>query len=316
MDYIGLVSRAIAIIWRTRALWIFAIIVALVEPPLTLGGGGTPGFNFNVQPRVPVDEAALLRFLMAALIPFLLILGLWLVASFFVAPLARGATAWTAWRAAAGDDPEVSSGLAAARGHYGPLLLIQLLNLVVPAVLLIIIAILATPVVAVIAATAGNREPGPGTLIVGILSLVLVLVVAIVVLAFVLFVVAALLQSLITLASIDVVIGEHGAGEALRTAWGLVTGHLGAVVLITVIFAVLSGVFSSLAAVPMAALLFLPAALAAPSGPAIGLIFAGILVLIALTALLQTPLQALRYTYFVLLYEGWTGRVAGGVTSS
>ncbi|GIW06152.1 MAG: hypothetical protein KatS3mg060_0957 [Dehalococcoidia bacterium] len=308
MDYTGLVARAIAIIRRTRALWIFAIVVALVEPPLSFGSGGTPGVNFNFEPRVPVDEAALVRSFVAALVPFLLILGLWAVASFFVAPLARGGLVWTAWRGAADEDPAVSEGFSASRRHYGPLLLIQLLNLIVPVGVGLLVAFIAAPFVAFVIATAGSRDPNAGALIVGLVSLVLYLIVAIVALVVLVIAVSALLQSLITLASIDVIIAENGAGEALRTAWRLITGHLGAVVVITILFAILSGIISALAAIPTAALFLIPIGLSSGGVPPFGLIFAGILILIPLTSLLQTPVQALRYTYFTLLYQGWTGR--------
>jgi hypothetical protein len=315
MDYTGLVSQALAVVRRTRTLWIFAVIIALVEPSFTLSGSGSPGFSINVEPRIPVDEAALLRSLIAALAPFLAILTLYLVAAFFVAPLARGGVVWTAWRGAEGEDPPVSDGLRAARDRYGPLLLIQLLNLIVPLVVIGAVVIAAVPVIGLVALFVNAREPTVGALVLFTIALMAVLAVAIIALIAIVIAVSVVVQTLVTFASMDVVIAASSASAALRTAWQLFRRHLGPVVLITVLFALLSGLVNAIAAIPMAALLLVPIAFSAGGLPPFGLIFAGILILLPLLSLLQTPVQALRYTYFMLLYRGWTGRVAGGVTS-
>ncbi|MFN8535652.1 MAG: hypothetical protein U0556_19105 [Dehalococcoidia bacterium] len=307
MDYTGLLSQAVAVVRRTRAVWIFAIFIALVEPPLSMGGSGTPGVNFNFDARLPVDEAALARSFATALVPFLFILLVYLVASFFLAPLARGGLVWSAARGADGEDPPIGEGFRAAGSRYGPLLLIQLFQLIVPIVFLLTIAAVGIPIAAfVLALFNGGREPNLALMVFGIFALTLVAIVILFVMILVIYVVSALVQAIVTLASVDIVLAEKGAVDALRVAWGLIRKRFLAIALIIFALAVASGVISTLAAIPMAALLILPLALSSGGIPPFGLIFAAVLILIPLMALIQTPVQALRYTYFTMLYQDWT----------
>lgn len=315
MDYTGLVSQALAVVRRTRTLWVFAVIIALVEPSFSLSGSGTPGFSINIEPRIPVDAAVLLRSLITALVPFLAILVLYVVAAFFIAPLARGGMVWTAWRGAEGEDPPVSDGLRAARDRYGPLLLIQLLSLIGPMVVLAAVAVLAVSVIGLVALFVNAREPTVGALVLFAIALIAVLAVAIIALIAIVIAVSVVVQTLVTFASLDVMIAASSASDALRTGWRLIRGHLGPVALITVLFALVNGLVNAVAAIPMAALLLVPIAFSAGGVPPFGLIFGAILVLAPMTSLLQTPVQALRYTYFTLLYRSWTERAEGGVTS-
>ncbi|MCS6801303.1 MAG: hypothetical protein RMM58_02405 [Chloroflexota bacterium] len=320
MDYVGLASQAIAILRQTRTLWLFAILIALVEPSFALGG--SPSFNFdfnifdfNIAPRTPADEGAVVRTLILALIPVLFILGLWIIATFFVAPLARGGIVWSAWRGAAGEDPPLSDVFRAAQARYGPLLIIQALTLIVPVALALVGAIVASPAIGLIALLGGTREPPLGVVVLGIAALIVVLLVILVAVVFLFIAGAIVLQSLVTLASIEVMVAGSGAGAALRTAWQLITRHLGPIAVIALLFAVLNGIIGALAALPVTAILFVPLALAPGGTPPFGLLFAAILILALLTALFQTPVQALRYTYFTLLHREWTAREEAGVIS-
>ncbi|GIW12541.1 MAG: hypothetical protein KatS3mg061_3598 [Dehalococcoidia bacterium] len=322
MDDLKLVARALAVLRQTPAVWALAVLAALVDPLFTLGGGWSPAGPPLASPRL-VDGAVWQGVLVG--LPLLVLGGLYLVASFFLAPLVRGGLLWAASQGSVGASPKVEEAFRVGGRHYGRLLLLQALTLVTP--LLVIFG--GVPLVGTVAAlralfaTGGSGQlpalwPLPivpvliGVGLMMLLGVVLLWVVG-----------SVVVQVLVLLASLAVVLEEETAGAALAGAWRLVTTVPGPIALVVLGLAALGGVLGTLAFAFASSFFLLPASVAAGGLPPLGVLAAALLVGGAFGLLAQTPVQALRAALFTLLFQQWQGggasraavQAGAGVTS-
>jgi hypothetical protein len=242
-------------------------------------------------------------------LPLLVLGGLYLVASFFLAPLVRGSLLWAASQGSVGASPTVEEAFRVGGRHYGRLLLLQALTLVTPLLLIFGGVPLGGAIAALRAlfATEGSGQLPASLLLPSILVLIGVGLVALLGVVLLWVVGSVVVQVLVLLASLAVVLEEETAGEALAVAWRLVTTVPGPIVLVVLGLAALGGVLGTLAFAFASSFFLLPASVAGGGLPPLGVLAAALLVGVAFGALAQTPVQALRAALFTLLFQQWQG---------
>jgi hypothetical protein len=252
MRYGEVVQRSLLVFWRHRYLWLLGALgggesVGGAFGNLGVAGQGPGGTSDTGTGSLPDQLSTQFGQWFLADLPLLAallgLLGLFLVAYFFLSCVSVGATV----RAAAEHDAERPFGLGpawrAGRQTFIPILGLRLLGLLIalPAVA-VIAGIVALATVSAINGSADGIVTA---------SLAAVILLPLVALA------ALVLGVAWTLATRSIVLEQQGVGGALRRAFGQLTRRPGRVALVWLI-ALGSGIFSGLAAGIAAGVLLLP----------------------------------------------------------
>jgi hypothetical protein len=308
MDATAILNRAIAILRQGRVLWIFAFAVALFEPAGSIQfPSSNIQFRYNPsEPAGPIDAPDLWAAIFVPLIAFGVLLLVFGVASFFLAPLARGGLFATTDGVAAGNEPSFGEALGAAARRYGSLLLVQLLGLIVPIVLAMVIAVVTVPLVVFIASLASDINPfGRAPAVAGIVVFGILFFFALFALVLAAIVVTAVVQAIIQFASLRLVVDGGGAGEAVGIGWALIREHAWTMLVVLLGFGVLTSLAVLIVVFPLGLVALVPFTLSQgipPLAPILGIL----LIAFPLMAAVLTPVQALRYATFNVLYRDWT----------
>lgn len=292
MDYFGLVGRSIELLTRHRAIWIFAIVLALFE------SSGSFNSSYRLEGRnaesFSVDWLPLILFAAAAIIVLAIV-------AFLATAAARGAIVAAIREADDGEDTSVSESWEDARHRFPTLLLLQFV-LTIPFFVIIaaVFAVLGVAGFRVISelSAGGEATRWAGA---GLIFLVLVLVLMILVTIVIVFV----LQAVLMLATISVILENTDTTAAIHMALGRLWQHILAVIAITFLLGLLNGLAGFIIGIP-AVIFVAMVAFVAQATPGIWVFGLIALVPVFLIALLvNTPFQAFRYTYWTLVYREW-----------
>lgn len=322
MTYPDLFRRALALWWRTRALWPLGVLAALFG-----AGDYSAGGNVNVSTSFPADSFAetlppglieawvdnpLLQQFVANPLPYLIAvgaaLGLLALIGTLIGQIFHGAMIRMADVADQGLEATIGDALGVGLARTLPLFLI---SLIVALPLLIALAAFVVVVFGLIAQLVvffGAGADGPsGDLLVQLSGLLLCLVPLLLLAG-----VASVALGLFGRVAQRVCVVERlGAVGSLRRSWALVTRNLGHTLLTWLATLVLGALFGVVASLPAVALA-LPALFAfmrtgeIPWGALVGLVLYGALA----SVLLGGWLTSLNSALWTVLYRSFAAREA------
>jgi len=320
MDYGKLLSRAWHIVWRNKIIWLFGFLAALGS-----GGGGGSNFNFRSSERVsapqsggfgnfdlpPEFQRALVQLLSneSLLIAIAVTLvALSLIVGLIVALIAALGHAGMVDMTREADETETTSlgaGWRAGWRRMLPVFLIRFL-LGLPTFLLIMAGVI--PFILSFVPLLGRGEMGDaalvGALMAGLACFLPALCVGLLL--------SLPLQVLETLSIRASVREDQGVLGGLRRGWSVLTGNLGEVLVLWLIFLVLGLIVGVVVGLPIGLVAMataFPLALLAAASPIfiVPLLLIGLL-LGLLSAAIRSVVEAFTSAVWTLAYRQWSPR--------